>query len=206
MKIDPDIHHRRAIRLKEYDYSQPGAYFVTICTGNRKCLFGGIEDENILLNPVGKKALELWSGIPEHFENIILDQFVVMPNHLHGIITICDGEAQVSTNETNIETKNNINNHHVGVQYIEPKNIDPQRPRLHQFQKTTSGSIGSIIRTYKASVTRWCRQNGHEYFKWQKNFYEHIIRNDKELTAIREYIKYNPIQWESDKENPENER
>ena len=195
MKFDPDIYHRRSIRLKEYDYSNPGGYFVTICTKNRECLFGDIKEGVIKLTSFGEIVERLWFEIPDHFENIFLDQFVVMPNHIHGIIIIFDEEVQ------NAGVKN------VGVQYIEPLHAPLQKSsqnRTHQFQKIIPGSLGSIIRSYKSSVTRWCKKNGHGYFQWLRNYYEHIIRSEKELTKIRQYIIDNPLKWEFDQENPKN--
>ena len=151
---------RRSIRLKEYDYSGPGAYFVTICTHNKRCFFGNVRGERVILSGVGKKAKAFFRRIPEHFENITLDEFVVMPNHLHGIIVI----------------------QNVGVQNFEPL------PRHNAFQHVVPKSLGSVIRTYKSALTRWCRINGYRYFKWQRNYYEHIIRDEDDLNKIKEYI------------------
>mgnify|MGYP001114696632 CR=1 FL=1 len=150
-----------------------GAYFVTICCHNRECLFGEIADDGIKLNLIGEISKKYWLRINEHYKNTNLDNFIIMPNHIHGIIII-----------------NNI----VGVQYIEP---------LHnEYQHIIPKSIGSIIRTYKSTVSRWCNKNGYNNFKWQRNYYEHIIRNEKELNQIREYIINNPLKWEFDEENP----
>lgn len=167
------LNGRRSIRLNEYDYSSPGAYFVTICTYNRKCVFGEVRDERVILSAVGNKAKAFFGRIPEHFENITLDEFVVMPNHLHGIIVI-----------------------QVGVQNFEPLQ------RHNVFQHIVPKSLGSVIRTYKSVVTRWCRINGHRYFKWQRNYFEHIIRDENDLNKIRDYIRNNPLEWYLDVENP----
>jgi putative transposase len=174
MKYDPDKHHRRSVRLKEYDYSQAGAYFITICAYNRECILGDVVDRGVSLSAVGKIAKLFFEEIPNHFEGVALDKFVVMPNHLHGIITI----------------------QNVGVQNFEPLQ------KQNAFQHIMPKSLGSIIRTYKSAVTHWCRNNGYEHFKWQRNYYERIIRDEDELRAIREYIAENPLKWESDKENP----
>lgn len=168
-KYDPNIHHRVSIRLKEYDYSQPGEYFVTICTKNRECLFGDVMNGKMILNEYGKIAQQFWVEIPNHYPNIELDEFIVMPNHLHGIIIIS-----------------------VGIQNFE------SLPKRNQFQHIIPKSIGSIIRGFKIGVTKWFRQNTEIYNVWQHNYYEHIIRNEKSLNEIREYIINNPINWEKD--------
>jgi REP element-mobilizing transposase RayT len=159
-----ESHRRKPIRLKKYDYSEEGAYFVTVCTRHRACHFGEVKDGIVELSNVGNVAKRNWGEIPDHFHNCRLDQFIVMPNHLHGVITL----------------------EHVGVQYIEPL-------QQYKYQKVIPKSIGSIIRSYKASVTRWCGGNGYELFRWQRNYYEHIIRNEEELRDIREYIMSNPL-------------
>lgn len=174
MKYNPEIHHRRSIRLYGYDYSQPGAYFITLCTHNRECLFGNIMDGKMVLNDVGKIAHQCWLEIPIHYPNVQLDEFIIMPNHIHGILIINDDVVQ------------NI----VGVQNIEPLQ--------NKFQKIIPRSIGSIIRGYKIGVTKWFRQNTDIYMIWQRNYYEHIIRNEIELNKIRKYILNNPINWELD--------
>lgn len=177
MKYDPDKHHRKSIRLKDYDYSKNGYYFITICSKNREYLFGEIRRGTIFcaLNQGGKIADQCWKEIAIHYENVIIDEFIIMPNHIHGIII--------------------INNER--VQDIEP-------PRRNQFQHIIPGSIGSIIRGFKIGVTKWFRNNTDIHQIWQKGFYEHIIRNDDELNNIRKYIQDNPHKWEEEKNNPEN--
>jgi len=172
MTHNPDKHQRRSIRLKDYDYSQAGAYFITICTHERKCSFGDIRDGKIELTEVGEIASKYWVEIPEHFASVQMNEFVVMPNHLHAVVKI----------------------NHVGVQNFEPLQ--------HKYQHTISKSVGSIIRAYKSTVSHWCKANGHDYFRWQRNFYEHVIRNEDDLDEIREYIVNNPLKWDLDSENP----
>jgi REP element-mobilizing transposase RayT len=174
MTLNSDIHQRRSIRLKDYDYSQAGAYFVTICTHRKECSLGDIRDGNIELTAVGKIASKYWTEIPEHFIGAELDEFVVMPNHIHGIVMIKP----------------------VGVQNFEPLQ--------HKYQHTISKSIGSIIRAYKSMVSHWCKSNGHDHFRWQRNYYEHVIRNEDDLNEIRKYIMNNPLKWDLDSENPSN--
>jgi REP element-mobilizing transposase RayT len=161
--------------LKGYDYSQTGAYFVTICTRNRACLFGDIADGKMVLNGAGHAAADCWYTIPEHFPHAQLGAFMVMPNHIPGILFIV-GAA-------------------VGA-----KNFSP--PQRGQRPRGTSKTIGSIIRGFKIGVTRWMRRNTAVEHVWQRNYYERVIRNEDELNHIRQYIEGNPAQWESDRENP----
>jgi len=139
-------------------------------------MLGNIINGLARLFPVGNVAKKFWLEIPKHFQNVELDQFVIMPNHIHGVIMIYDYKP-------------------VGVQYIEPL-------QENKYQHIIPGSIGSIIRSYKSAVTRWCNKNNHQNFQWQRNYYEHIIRNENELNRIREYIQNNPLKWELDRENP----
>ena len=173
--MNTNQHHRKSLRLRDYDYSQGGGYFVTICTHHRKCVLSGLINGELILSLIGEKAKEFWQKIPKHFENVQLDVFVIMPNHIHGIIIIKDEE-------------------NVGVQNFEPLQ--------NEFQHIIPKSLGSIIRTYKSVLTSWCKNNGFANFKWQRNYYEHVIRNEKELKKIREYIQNNPLKWELDRENP----
>ena len=168
----PELHRRRTIRLRDYNYKQNGAYFVTICVRNKECVLGSIIKGKMILSEIGKIVFDYWFEIPKHFQNVKLDEFCVMPNHIHGILL--------------------LNN--VGVQ-----NFEPLR---NKFQHIIPKSIGSIIRTYKTAVTHWSKQNDYNFF-WQRNYYNHIIRNENELNEIREYINNNPLKWELDNENPE---
>ena len=180
-------HRRRSIRLKNYDYSKSGAYFITICTYDRRCLLGKIRGGGVQLSTIGKIAKGCWFEIPNHFNNVILDCCAVMPNHIHGILFLSG--------------KTNAN---VGVQYIEPlrkirKNVASRR--INRYQRVIPQSIGSIIRCYKAAVTRWCHREGHSFFRWQRNYYEHVIRNERDLNEIRKYILNNPLKWHLVKDN-----
>lgn len=170
MKYDPEIHHRRSIRLKEYDYSQDGYYFVTICVKNMECLLGDVVGGKMVLSNIGEIVKEYWVEIPKHFNNVLLDVFVVMPNHVHGIVVI-DDYGVVSN---------------VGARYGMP---------LQQFGMSISNSLPMIVNHFKSAVKRWCNKNNHEYFQWQRNYHERIIRNEKELYYKRRYIINNPLNW-----------
>ncbi|MCL2417099.1 MAG: transposase [Bacteroidales bacterium] len=175
MRYNPNIHNRRSIRLKNYDYSQPGLYFITICVRNSKHLFGKIQNGRMILNEYGEIATQCWLKIPQHFPNTILHEFVIMPNHVHGIIQIY--------------------NVHVGA-----NNYLPLQPRP-KLKHGTSQTIGSIIRGFKNGVTK--QLNQFECFGtiWQRNYFEHIIRNSQSYQYIANYIVNNPTTWETDQFN-----
>jgi len=162
-------HYRRSIRLKDYDYSQAGAYFVTVCVKKHTPLLGDVIETDAKLSPVGKIALRCWQQIPQHFDNVELDYFVFMPTHVHGIIVIsedCRGEVTSPLRE---------------------------RPTLGQivayFKYQSTKNINHIRRTPGNPL-------------WQRNYYEHIIRNEQDLSDIRNYIINNPLQWHLDEYDP----
>jgi putative transposase len=182
VKYDPDKHHRRSIRLKDYDYAQAGAYFVTVCTHNRECLFGEIIDAEMRLSEYGQIVVASWQDIPRHFDCVELDAFVVMPNHLHGNLTIID----------------DVGAKHFSAE-LPPKNASPLQPH-----GTQSNSLGAILQNFKSVSTRKINQARDTQGApvWQRNYHEHIVRNEREWNAIREYVANNPANWLKDSENP----
>ena len=192
---NPNIHHRHSIRLKGYDYSQEGLYFITICVHDRKCLFGEIfgadmvwvkkfqPPQEMILNAVGKIADECWLEIPKHFPNVVLHEHIVMPNHVHGIIEISVRPSHVMAPHD--DTGNTERPSHV-------------MPRQNQFSKSIPGSISVIIQQYKSSVTIFVNKINIPNFRWQSRFYEHIIRNDQSYEKIANYIINNPENWKND--------
>jgi len=177
MKFNPQKHHRRSIRLREFDYTQPGGYFVTIVTLHRDSLFGHIVNEEMQLNEMGNIADECWRAIPIHFPNVELGAYVIMPNHVHGIIVI---------NET------------VGARHVSPLQ-KPSNPR--GFKRS---SVGAIIASFKSAVTRGIGSEHNASGIWQRNYYEHVIRNSEDWDRIHRYIESNPSIWAEDEENPIN--
>lgn len=173
---------RKSLRVKGYDYSSNGAYFITIIVKERKEVLGQIVNGKVVHTDIGKIAYKNWLEIPNHFNNIEIDEFIVMPNHIHGILKIEKGE------------KGKLNS--VGTQYI-----DSTDEKINRFQHIVPGSISTVIRSYKASVTREVNRKNYN-FKWQRGFYDRILRNEKELQKSREYIINNPLKWELDKNNP----
>ncbi len=177
MKFDPQEPHRRSIRLPAYDYSAPGAYFITIVAQGRTCLFGDVIDGQMRLSGRGVIADECWRLIPTHFPHVKLGAYVVMPNHVHGIIGLHDRDNRAA--------------------YGAPTE------NIEQFQKPTFGSIPTILRTYKAAVTRRIvQQFGGVSRVWQRNYYEHVIRDDADHNRIGLYIESNAVNWPSDDETP----
>ena len=171
-----------SLRLKGYDYTAPGAYFVTICADSRIERFGKVEDGNMRRNQIGEVAHQTWIGIPNHHQNATLDEFIVMPNHVHGIIVLGVHSGDVACNVANVT------------------NIPTRDPSSLMAQISPKrGSLGSIIRSYKSAVTNRCHALGHNDVLWQSRFHDHIIRNKKELNAIRAYIRNNPANWDKDR-------
>jgi putative transposase len=198
---------RRSIRLKEYDYTSPGWYYVTICTHQQACLFGDIKNGRMVLSPIGKIARKYWLEIPDHFKYVELDEFVIMPNHVHGIIIINNHAGNDGRGANDNHSDHDIcigDDHRRGVRSNAPTNNNKNPYNYFAQISPQSGTLGVIIRSYKTSVTRWCRKNVNDPFKWQRNFYEHIIRNERELYEIRKYIRNNPAKWELDNEHPDN--
>jgi REP element-mobilizing transposase RayT len=175
--------HRRSVRLPAYDYAQAGAYFVTICTKNRIAFFADARVRAI--------AEQCWLEQPKHVDNMKLDEWVVMPNHVHGIVILGRGEDTVAA-----DGRDQCR----GVQLNAPttsRAAGDARSIRHAVISPQSGSLGVIIRTYKAAVTALCRDAGRE-FAWQRNYYEHIIRDEDDLWRIRDYIRMNPVDWKHD--------
>jgi putative transposase len=220
MSLDPDLHHRKSTRLRARDYSSPGHYFVTLCTQDRRLLFGDVIDGIMRLNDMGLMAESCWREIPGHFPHAALDEFVIMPNHVHGIIRIVDfarsdtqmpmraigipivpGLVMAGANVLEIG-KNGI----VGANNYSPlhNRILKRTSEITRWNpRGTSRTIGSMIRGFKIGVMRWANVNGHIGPVWQRNYHDHIIRNDRSRDRIRRYIRDNPAHWTRDRQNPD---
>ncbi len=237
-----NIHHRRSIRLKGYDYSQAGLYFITICVQDRKCLFGKIAGASpsgaqMELNEFGSIAYEQWQKLPERFTNMELDVFQIMPNHMHGIIVLTDAVGAGFTpalnttntpapNTTNIPDRNNTttpdHNDAVAhddnaivynddsVAHYDNSIMDEIRAGASPAPTRNSKSVGDIVGAYKSLVAneclkifkqKWAEVNPAPYMGklWQRNYYEHIIRNEQSYQRISDYIINNPVKWKDDK-------
>lgn len=197
VKYDPLKHHRRSVRLKGYDYSQAGAYFITICAQDRACLFGDVVDGEMRLNEAGRMVLDEWHALPNRFPNVDLDAFFVMPNHVHRIIVITHADS-------------------VGAGLVGAGLVPAPVPMATPHGATQNGAttrfaptVGDVVKAFKSTTTvlyiRGVKQSGWPSFHgrvWQRNYYEHIIRDEESLNRIREYIHNNPLQWALDRQNP----
>jgi len=191
-RYDQNSRNRKSIRLKEYDYSQSGLYFITICTRKKENILGEIKNGKMLLNECGQIAYDEWFELPKRFYIGKSDVFVVMPNHIHGIIQIVGGRAPARDAPT-------TTNGEMGVQ-DDNAIIGETGTRNDNAGVTT----GNIVGAYKSLVANRCL---HIYKSkniimgklWQRNYYEHIIRNEKDYKQISEYILNNPINWQEDK-------
>jgi REP element-mobilizing transposase RayT len=188
MTYNPLIHKRQSIRLHGYDYSQTGTYFVTICTYKKEHFFGEIINAEMKLNVIGQYAFYQWKKIPHRFNDVELDEFIIMPNHIHGIIVI-NRRGEGSENES-LGGKRRL------FSDSSPLHHDEQL----QHNGTLPGSIGAIIQNYKSGISRKIStMPGMKNVKlWQMNYYDHIIRNEEDHARIVEYIQQNPVQWEQD--------
>jgi REP element-mobilizing transposase RayT len=193
MRSHPERHHRRSIRLKGYDYRQAGAYFVTICTQDRAFLFGQVVHDEMQLNDAGKMVYDAWNDLPAFYPGVQTDAFIVMPNHIHGIIILVGADPRVCPNAG-------------------PRACPDSGPRACPGQPQGGAptlGLPDVVHRFKTMTTKryadGVRRLGWEPFRgrlWQRNYYEHIIRNEKSLNHIREYILTNPMRWELDRKNP----
>jgi len=178
-----------SVRLQNWDYRWDGYYFITICTKDKEEYFGKIENGEMILSSLGVIANVLWYEIKNHAKNIELDAFVVMPNHIHGILILSRNETE---NET-VETRHALSLLHALSLPQQPKSIGQQR-----FQNQGKNSISSIIGGYKSAVTKHAHRLNFN-FAWQGRFYENIIRDEKRYLEIVNYVHQNPLKWENDK-------
>jgi len=179
MTYNPTVHQRRSIRLQGYDYAQAGAYFITICTHQREYLFGQIANKEMKLNDVGLVVKQEWEKSAVLRPYIKLGEFVIMPNHFHGIIWMLDDDGRDTARR--VPTR--------------------RAPTVEQFGKPVTGSIPTIVRAFKSAVTRQINliRQTQGAPVWQRNYYDHIIRDNKSYEQIAQYILENPAKWETDK-------
>ena len=173
---------RNPLRLRNFDYSQNGAYFITICAHNRECLFGAIQDNRMILNNADWILGDVWNDLPNHYSHVLLDAFIIMPNHVHGIVVLRDPI--------------------LGAGFV--------RAGLKPAPTTTGmkrHGLPEIVRGFKTFSSRRINEtrNMPGMKLWQRNYYEHVIRNDRSLAASREYIMNNPRKWALDRENPDHQ-
>lgn len=206
MPHDPTKHHRRSIRLKHYDYSQAGAYYFTIVAQHRALLFGDIIDAAIQLNDPGRMLWQQWLALPQRFPYVELDEFVVMPNHVHGIILITE---QLDNPRRGAP----LWSPDLGLSDAAAPVSPPEQGQAQGTAPTQKPTLGNILGAWKSLVTNQYI-NGVHHLNWQpferklfqRDYWEHIIRTDNELEMIREYIANNPANWNADDQNPNNQK
>ncbi len=188
LTFNPNIHHRRSTRLKGFDYAEAGLYFITVCCHGRACSFGNIENDEMILNEFGRIAHNEWLKTTAIRSNVELHDFVIMPNHIHGIIQIIHTPRRGVLNTPTLNTHENQ-----GV-----CNTLMQQGVCNTPLRSPSQTIGAIIRGYKSSVTKQLNLIGFTGQLWQRNYYEHIIRNNRSYLHISKYIFDNPKNWQDD--------
>jgi putative transposase len=176
MNNNPNMPHRQGLRLKRYDYSQAGAYFVTICAHGKACLFGDVIGSEVKVNELGRKVQAVWDDLPVHYPHVATDAFVVMPNHVHGVVVLRD----------------------VGAGFKPARTAEPARTALRRH------GLSEIVRAFKTFSARRINEfretSGAPV--WQRNYYEHIIRDDADYNRIAEYVANNPKRWAEDSLHP----
>lgn len=205
MPYNPNKHHRRSIRLKGYDYSQAGLYFITICVQDRKCLFGNIVNGEMILNDAGKMADNEWVKIPERFTNVQLHEYMVMPNHFHAIMEIVGATLVVAPD--NVVTQNNTSVIRDNASVIrDNESVDDEKGQPQGIAPTKPKTVGDIVGAFQSIVTveyiHGVKQLGWQWFNgklWQRNYWEHIIRDEQSYQHISAYIISNPKNWDGDK-------
>jgi putative transposase len=189
MAFDFERRSRQTIRLREYDYSLPEKYFITICTLNRECLLGEIREKKLIVSPAGEIVRREWLHTSVVREEIELDAFTIMPNHLHGIISIRSRRGDPAGRPEKI---------------MDADRAILDRAPQQDVPALKVNTIGAIVGQFKSKATKKIRESTYPGFYWQRNYYEHIIRNESELQQIRRYILANPENWIEDQDNPLN--
>lgn len=179
MTFNPLKHHRRSIRLKGYDYSEPGIYYVTLTAHERTEIFGHLSAGQVQLNSLGEIVLDEWLRTPKVRPEVELDEFIIMPDHLHGIIVICEERNGVTGSLKKL----------VGANCDSPQRETPFR--------SPSRTLGAIIRGFKGATTKRINEARSKPGEkvWQRNYYEHVVRDEKDLSRIQRYIRENPVRF-----------
>jgi putative transposase len=221
MPFDPFKHHRHSIRLRGYDYSSDGAYSVTICTRNRECTLGGVVDGEMVLSEMGRNVEQCWLAIPNDLPHVGLDEYQIMPNHLHGIVVLWRKDDSVGDLIAGKDSVRDL------INQIPPGNFDfpgyhiaPGDPLPPDYQiipgrriplgvvnvefsddvdwplmKNPKQTLGKVIRHFKATAATIIHKAGFCDFEWQRGYHDHIIRDERDLERVRRYIRNNPLRW-----------
>ncbi len=202
MAYNPNIHHRQSIRLPGYDYTQPNTYFVTICAYQKECLFGDIRDGEIRLNGIGKDVQDRLQISIQMCEEIRLDEFIIMPNHIHFIVWIVGAHAMRPPTGITIGKRPSQHFTQSPLEQVRSEQVRPEGVWHTPLRRPRS--LSSFVGLFKSATTSRFRKtaNGDGQNLWQRNYFERVIRSEGELMRVREYILENPLQWELDTENP----
>jgi putative transposase len=189
MPYDPDRHRRRSIRLPGYDYTRAGAYFVTVCVADRLCLLGEVVEEGVALSPAGQMVADRWRALPERFDLVEVDEFVVMPNHLHGILVLQDPVVGAGLVPALPEIRRNA--------------MGARAPT--RGAPTLGDAVGAFKSLTTVNYSRGVRGYGWRPFErrlWQRGYWERVLRNGRKLDFARRYIRENPLRWHLDRLHP----
>jgi REP element-mobilizing transposase RayT len=178
-------YERKPHRLTNWDYSSDGIYYITICCFEKHSYLGTVCNNNVDLSEIGAISSGYWVDIPNHFPHVKLDEFIIMPNHIHGILIL---DKSIALNRLDVP------DYEVPCHGIIPQ----QRKNINCFSQPIKNSVSVIINQYKSSVKRWCNKNGFTNFQWQSRFYDQILHNEIALEKVREYIHNNPQNWLED--------
>jgi putative transposase len=205
MNHKPERYHRRSIRLKGYDYAQAGAYFVSLVSQCRDCLFGEVVDGKARLNDAGRMVQLIWDEIPANYPGVKIDAFIIMPNHIHGIIKLAGPDPCASPVSMVFGRQQREGQPRGVAPTIPPQNCNPNKNSAY----VTGLSLSDVVHRFKTMTTRQyaygVKEKSWPPFRerlWQRNYHEHIIRSEAALERIRQYIQDNPTQWLFDRENP----
>ena len=214
MSYSQSFHHRRSIRLKGYDYSQAGWYFITICTQDMLHLFGEISNGKMILNEMGQVVADCWLDLPNHYQNVVLDEFVIMPNHFHGIVVFTNTVGTIGFGgmvDGNVRVDDSVGAIHELPLHEPPLHETSQRelPKRKPYKRSNQSmdikqrrnmGLPKLVGRLKMVSSKQINiiRNTPGVPVWQRNYYEHIIRNEPELNHIREYIINNPLNWQND--------
>jgi len=190
----------KSIRLQNWDYSNPGYYFITTCVKDRRCVFGKIVNDKMVLNELGYIVQRCWYDLLNHYNNCKLDAYIIMPNHVHGVIQINYPNVETGLKQRNVNTHFNVETglkqRNVNTHFNVETGLKPVSTDKIQYP------LSEIVRGFKTFSSRKINLNNSNInFQWQKSYYDHVIRGEKDLNRIRNYIQNNPLKWSRDRNN-----
>lgn len=201
----PDVHKRRSIRLREFDYAGAGVYFVTMCAWQRECLFGDMVDGEMRLNDFGVVVREEWLRTAQMRNNVELDEFIVMPNHFHAIIFFLDDNNEPVGARRAVPGFDRTVTRFCDVGLGLGQGTARRAPTVEKFGRPVAGSLATVVRSFKSAATKRINtmRDNPGCPVWQRNYYEHVIRGERDFHAVRRYIADNPAKWDLDDNHPD---